>query len=762
MSAPWSAWVKVQAIARTEARAYVRSLSLWVALGLIVAFTVWTSELAATRTLELFLVRGEALPLLLTAFVLTLLITAGFAREEREAFGDVWNSLPVRNGQQFWGKLLGASCLVLFFGLGLLLLLPIGWLTVGTVWTDATTEIALAYVAQTAGILVFSVGLASVLRGAVVDLRLRYVLGLLIVVVVSVAQALGIDNRALWAVLLSPYMLQSLPYDQSLLFGIWPWETVVLLHLLFQTTFAAILLLIGRILYERRRDPQQKAPGLKITMALLVLGALGSAMLYMNHWSQISAAVGRQLLYDVEPPWTRDTAGQLIRTGNEAGVRVLEYDLRVRMAEDGFLKVTAVLDLAGNPEKAPWPLTLHHQWQVDDVRGSDVTGWRREGNFIWLEMVPDARNGRVIVEYSGRPFLWDWQIGTIHPMHFMGERGGYLSPLLAWYPLPGQRGLVTAVRDLDGRRLWAMPTDEALLQEPVLMRLRWEGPNGLTVVSNLDRVAVGEEGSRTQTRFQGQSDGMAVFVGPFVWLEEGHFTFIGPKPLVYGAETLTKPYDRFMTFLEGLVGRPLPREPVVAVPGWLVRSYNPYGFRLTVATNPTRFIRVLTHMGSKPVVTEQAIAQAIRAAQRWERTQDPKDLLEATSPFSYGLLHSLWDRPSTFRHFGDNGVAFGLVQYTLLRWWEHVAGLEEYAGIRESILEGFLSPYPNDRDVVAQKVLAALIAIEQRHGSQAVRALLGSVYDYAATQPITEEVFEQLAAEITPLDIPRTIGRSAQ
>src|SRR5690554_6521268 len=99
-----TAWAKTRAIARVELQSYLRSVALWISLLLVLAFTVWSSNLGRTRTMELFLGSGEALAVLLSSFVLTLLITAGIAREEREGSPDLWNSLPVRNAQQFWGK----------------------------------------------------------------------------------------------------------------------------------------------------------------------------------------------------------------------------------------------------------------------------------------------------------------------------------------------------------------------------------------------------------------------------------------------------------------------------------------------------------------------------------------------------------------------------------------------------------------------------------------------------------------------------------
>lgn len=746
-----TAWAKTQAIARVEATSYLRSRALGVSLLLVLAFTLWSSRLGATRTLEIFLGSSEALAVLLSAFVLTLIITAGIAREEREAFGDVWNSLPVRNAQQFWGKVLGASGAALLFAIGLLALLPIGWLAVGTVWTEATTSMAWAYVAQTAGVLIFAIGIASFLRGVIVNLRLRYVLGLLIVVALSIAQALGIDNQALWAVLLSPYMLGSLPYDQSLLFGMWPWGPVVAWHVIFQVAFSATLLLLGRVMYERRRDPKQRALGAKLAIGILALCAIASGTMYMGYWSAVRSTVAEQHYYDVQPSLVA-----------QPHVRAHGYDVSVQMAADGRMAITAEFALSGDASQQVWPLTLHHQWRVQAVRGDGIQGWSREGNFIWLEIAPGSPTVRAVVEYEGRPLLWDWQIGTISPVHFMGEQGGYLSPLLAWYPLPGQRRLTTTVTDIRPARRWLWPVTEPLLPEPVPMRLQWEGPGHLAAVSSLDTVAYTEADGRVQQIFQGQSEGIAVLVGPMSRLDGPGFTLIGAASLVHGAELLQEPYDSMVTFCEELIGRALSREPLVAIPRWLTRFYNPWSFRLMVSEGSVGTMRTFTHMGPKPTVNEHALAGAIRAAERWHRTQQPHELLQATSALSQAMLQSIWGRPYTFRAITEEAVPFALAQYTLLRWREHVSGPEAFVGVRQGIREGTVLQHANERERVARQVLIRIFDIEERHGDGAVRMLLGSLYDYMATQPITLEVFEQLVADVTATDTSGAEGGTEQ
>lgn len=786
MTAPRSALAKTWAIARTELRLYLSSTAVWVSLIVTLIFAVWTSDLGNIRTIEIFLGNSEITSILLSAFVLTLLITAGIAREERESFDDVWNSLPVRNGQQYWGKVLGAIGSAILFAMGLFALLPLVWLAVGTVWTAATTSVVSAYVAQTAGLLLFSVGLSGFLRGAVSNLRLRYVLGLLLIVLLAIAQVLGIGFNAPWAVLLSPYMVGGVPYSDSLLWGVWPWTSMAVPHVAFQVAFSALLLFLGRVMYERRRDPGQSTSGAKVAIAFLIVAMIGSAAMYVRQWKSVRATIDDQLTYDIHPLWMLTESGQLVSQFAPIDIQLSSYDLRVRLAEDGHLQIRAALELVGDPGQGPWPLTLHHQWEVLQVLGDGIDDWSRDGNFIWVEVKPDEIPRQIIVEYKGRPFLWDWQRGTVNPMQFMSQRGGYLSPLLAWYPIPGQRRLVTPV--VDGAIRWARVENDPLVPQPVPMRLRWEGPGHLEVVSNLDAISRNATGESTQVVFQGVSDGMSIFAGPMIGiegtvprletsatrmesssvgleeaaarleapgspLERSRLTVIGPSSLVYGAEVLEKPYEKMITFYEELIGRPFPKKPVVAIPGWLARFYNPFYYRLTVSPGPSQFIRVLTHLGAKPVVSESALVRAIRAAERWERNSNPQDLLDATSAIGNALLQSTWGRPYTFQVLYENQVAFGLAQYTLLRWWEHVLGPEAFIEVRQRIRAASAIRFPNETERGVQEVLETLFDIEERHGEQAVRTLLGLVYDFMATQPITIDDFYRLVAAATSEDL---------
>lgn len=131
---------------------------------------------------------------------------------------------------------------------------------------------------------------------------------------------------------------------------------------------------------------------------------------------------------------------------------------------------------------------------------------------------------QVTIEYSGQPFLWDKQIGVINPMHFISDQGGYLSPLMAWYPLPGERRLVIAVL---GGRYWTRPSDEPLLPALVPMQLTWNGPTDLNVVSNLDSVEVLATSGGAKAVFRGHSDGVSLLIGSLDTLQSGDFTLFG-------------------------------------------------------------------------------------------------------------------------------------------------------------------------------------------------------------------------------------------
>lgn len=746
-----AAWSKVRAIAGREARLYLRSPSFWLSIVAVVALTLWSVSGLPRRSLELFLASVEALTVLLSAFVVTLLVSAGWAREEREAFSDVWLSLPARNAQQFWGKTLGAGAAAFVFALGLFLLVPVGWRQAGTVWTESTSAAVLAYTAQTVGILMLSVGIAALLRGAVANLRLRYVLGLLAVVALELAQALGIDNRALWAVLLSPYTLGSLPYAQSSLFGLWPWEPAVLWHVVFQCCAAALLIVAGRLAYERRRDPAQRKIAAWAAAAFLAVGAAASAGMYVRYWGAVEANIDAQVLHDAIPgPQIADGGVTAAPHESAFAPTVRAYDLTVTLADGGRTRIVAALALGGEPAGEPWPFTLHRQWEVRAVHGEAVRGWRREGNLVWVEFTPGTASERIVFEYEGEPLLWNWEIGVIYPMHFMGEHGGYLAPYHAWYPLPGRRSLASVVYEMSGRRRWVLPARDRLLPQPVPFRLTWDGPEHFEAVTNLPLIERTASGGRLRAVFAGRSDGAALLAGRLIRIEAPGMTLVGAPGAVHGADALAPAYNQLISFYEDLVGRTLPRGPVVVIPGWLGRLF-PYAFRVaaSAADGLPGMMRVLAHMGAHPVVTEQALAEAVAAAERWQRTQAPEDLLAATAAVNYGVLHAVWGRPHTFRPITehDRAVARGLAEYMLLRWSEHVLGAAFDPDLRARARAGTAVARMNEADRAVQRVLTALLEHEERYGDAAVRALLGALFDRMEAEAVDLAVFEAMLAD---------------
>ena len=286
------------------------------------------------------------------------------------------------------------------------------------------------------------------------------------------------------------------------------------------------------------------------------------------------------------------------------------------------------------------------------------------------------------------------------------------------------------------------------MTEPVPIRVRWEGPQQLRVVANLPTIEHSDAQGVHQAVFAGQSDGISLLVGALERIQASELTIVGAESVVHGAEVLGPAYDALVDFYEGLIGRALPREPVVVVPDWLARYYNRFHYRVPVsAYGQPGHMRPLTHMGAKPVVTESALAGAVRAAERWSRTESPHDLLAATAAINYGLLESIWGRPYTFQTVAEEQpVAQGIAEYLLLRWAEHVLGAEFDADLRAGIRAGTVMQRLNEREGVAQQVLTTLIDIEERHGDAAVSFVLGWVYDRLAVRPIDVAGFEEIVA----------------
>lgn len=736
---------RVRAIAKLEARLYLRSVGLWLGIGVIWLGVFGTSSVRLAGPIEHYLRHGDALAVLLTAFVATLVISAGFARESRESFDDVWNSLPTRNTEQVLGKALGAGAVVAVLGIGILIIIPIGWQLIGSMWTPAATVAALAFTAQTVAVLLLSLGIATLLRSLIGNVRIRYAAALGIVATLSVAQALGIDNDAIWAVLLSPYSFGLLPYSYSSLYGMFPWGEVVVWHIAFQILLSLLLMVLGGVLYERRRDPAKRSATSVAALALLLVGCGFAGVKYERFWHGVDVVFGQQLEYDTKPatPMIQLPNGDWVRQERIVPFKVAGYDLTVEWLPGPTLDITAVLTVDGDGRFDRWPFTLHHQWEIKHVGGEGVLGWQRDGNMVWLELAPGMVPSQVTFEYSGQPFLWDKQIGVINPMHFISDQGGYLSPLMAWYPLPGERRLVIAV--LSGR-YWTRPADEPLLPGPVPMQVTWYGPAELNVVSNLDSAGALADAGGEKAVLRGQSDGVSLFIGSLDTLQSGDFTLLGAPSILDGSETLAAAYRELMMFYDDLMGRPIPRRPIVAVPSWLKRFYVTYHTVPVNGRGHSRQIESLPLLGENPAVSETGISNAAAAAKRWLQTKQPTDLLEATESIHYGVLQTIWGRPYTHLTFLTDPVSKGLAEYTLLRWVEYVGGFGDKASLRERAASYFenLGPLRSESEEIADRVLKQLLQLEESAGAEAVTRLLGAVYDHLETAPLDLAGFETL------------------
>lgn len=736
---------RVRAIALRESRLYLRSLGLWLGLGVILFAVFGTSSIRLAGPIEHYITNGDALAVLLTAFVATLVMSSGFARESRESFDDVWNSLPTRNTEQVLGKALGAGAVIAILGIGVLLVIPVGWLMVGSLWTSAATVAVLAFIAQTVAVLLLSLGIATLLRSLIANVRIRYAVGLGIIATLSIAQALGIDNDAIWAVLLSPYTFGAIPYSYSSLFGMFPWGEAVVWHIFFQVFLSLLLVVLGVLLYERRRDPANRSVLGVTALVLLLVGSGFAAVKYERYWHGVDVVFAQQLEYDTKPgiPVVQLPSGEWVRQERIVPFTVTGYDLTVEWLPGPTLDITAVLDVDGDGRFDRWPFTLHHQWEIKHVGGEGVLGWQRDGNIVWLELAAGMVPSQITIEYSGQPFLWDKQIGVINPMHFVSDQGGYLSPLMAWYPLPGERRLVTAVL---GGRYWTQPTDEPLLPAPVPMQLTWYGPTEFDVVSNLDSARVVASSGEEKAVFRGQSDGISLLIGSLDTLQSGDFTLFGAPSILDGSEALAAAYHELMMFYDDLIGRPIPRQPIVAAPGWLRRFYVTYRKMPVNGRGHTRHIESLPLLGENPAVLEETASSAAAAAERWLQTKQPFDLLVATESIHYGVLQTIWGRPHSHVTFLTQPVSQGLAEYTLLRWAEHVQEPDEKASLRERAKSytRVLGPLQSESEEIADRVLKQLLQLEESAGTEAVTLLLGAAYDHLVTAPLDLAGFEGL------------------
>lgn len=255
-----------------ESRLYLRSRELWIGLATVWLALVGVMWVHWPSPPELLFTLGDFVPVPMTVWVTILAVTMGFGREERESFGDIWNSLPVRNADQYWGKIWGTRTVMAVFVLGWLLVLPVVWYLSDTAWSPPAASTLVGYVAQVAAALLLGIGIAASLHSAIPNVWVRAAVGVGIIVALSLVQRFDFDDSTQWGVLLSPYIIGGVPYGHSSLFGMFPWEQAVLWHVLFQVGASLALVALGGVMYQRRRDPARSVyPSAALVLCLVAL-----------------------------------------------------------------------------------------------------------------------------------------------------------------------------------------------------------------------------------------------------------------------------------------------------------------------------------------------------------------------------------------------------------------------------------------------------------------------------------------------------------
>lgn len=719
-----------------ESRLYLRSRELWIGLAIVWLALVGMMWVHWPSPPELLFTLGDFVPVPMTALVTILAVTMGFGREERESFGDIWNSLPVRNADQYWGKIWGTRTVMAVFVFGWLLVLPVVWYLSDTAWSPSAASTLVGYVAQVAAALLLGIGIAASLHSAIPNVWVRAAVGVGIILAFSLVQRFDFDDSTQWGVLLSPYIVGGVPYGHSSLFGMFPWERAVLWHVLFQIGASLALVALGGVMYQRRRDPARSVyPGAAAVLCLVALAGVSAAM-YQRHWRDVDQTVLQQMAYDAGTTApAAAVSGGLPATGTAATLlSVIAYDLTINAAEDGVWHIVAALTLAGVEGGGRFPLTLHHQWSVLDVAGPSVARWEREANVVWMELRDDAAP-TVTITYAGRPFLWHRWAGRLSPFHFVSARGGYLTPLMAWYPLPGYRQLVDAS---DG---YLRLNGEPILTAPAEFRVQWSGPQSMSIVSNLADWEREETDGRQNATFRGHSDGVSIFFGPLERERAGDLQLAGASSLVRWGTELSEPYEKLYAFYAALLGRSIPREPVIIVPDWLLNIYTEYRWSPLERLGRYPLLRTSPLLGAVHVLGERELVAAVAAAREWRQTQTVESFFAATEWLHHGLLQSVWGRPHVHRSYLQNPVHKGLAEYTVLQWAHFVAGTDFDSERFEQTLAG--RPRTAEERLAAQ-VLSSLQQLEQTHGRSAVQRLLGLAYDRLETSELDWGDFQAL------------------
>lgn len=698
------------AIAAREIRLYLRSPFVW--LGVLVVGVVSTSLIQAQAPvpLDLLLTRGEYLIVPVTLLVASFVFTAGLAREERDGFDDLWHTLPVRSPAQYWGKLLGAFTVAAAFAVCLLVLVPMVWYVDGIDWTRSAYEATLLHIAQGMGVVLLATGLSAFLHSTVPKFQIRAVLG------VSLIVFLILSPRLLpmpWGVFLAPYVAGGIPWSFSALFGVSPWERAVLWHWLFHIALSLTLVIAASVLYKRHRDPAAALALRTLMLVPFVAMTIISVYQYHTFWQEIQTSV------TVEKE--KDAVAQVDGPAYPAPI-VSQYDISVDWTEPDRLRVRAGLQLELVAARPRTPLTLHHVWEVLAVEGAGILDWEREGNLLWVTVEEGWTHVNLTVEYAGNPFVWDFAGFIAVPAQFMLPSGGYLSPHMAWYPLPGIRTLHKMDPPRSGEpRIGG----DVLLPQPASFRVVWHGPRETEVVSSLPQASrVGGDGTLT---FAGYSDGVALFAGPWERTSLGTYTIVGASSLVHDAGPLLTLYQTLLSFYRELFDRPVGNETVVVVPTWLRHVYGVHRSSRSRTGPEGRWVLILPVLGNRPVLTEHQAAFVVERAAAWLQTGDPATLLESSAYLYDALEQSLWSGIHSHILFTRSPVVVGIVDFVRLKWIQHVQGEEVY----KNVLADFAAREETRASNIRQSdaVLESLILLDETKGKATVRHVLGWAYD---------------------------------
>lgn len=701
---------KGMAITKREGRLYVRSPLVWMAALVIGAASLALIPFQSRVPPDLLLTRGEYVAVPVTLLVAALVFTAGLAREEREQFEDLWNTLPVRNTTQYWSKLLGTWPAGVIFVAFLLLIIPSVWYFQRLDWTQSANLAALLHLAQGVGVVLLAAGLSAFLRSVIPSFRLRGVVGVgLIVFIVLSPRLIGMP----WGVLLAPHVVGSIPWGFSALFGASPWEPGIMWHVAFEISLAITLITAASVVYKRHREPGTWLGFHTLLLIVFLSLTVVSAYQYNVFWQQIRGSEAAEAEHDA--------ATQVAGRGWRAPT-VSAYDIVVQWANEGSLSIRTHLQFQPQPAGGRTPFTLHHQWEVVSVDGEGVVGWERDGNLLWVTVDEGRDRVDLTVDYHGAPFVWEYSSYIAVPAQFMLPSGGYLSPHMAWYPLPGARVLHSPDPPVSSRpRIGSEP----LLTQPAAFRLTWHGTADMEVVTSLPESPQAAAGVRL---FTGHSDGVALFA---VRSEQGTpqtDAVFGAPSLVRRAEPLLTLYGILLDFYSALLERRIELDDrIVLVPSWLENAYGMHIGRRTPGVEGRGFL-VMPLLGDRLVLTERHTTQVLGSAAEWRRTGDPGMLLEASGPLHDALQQSLWGGVHSHLAFLRSPVVEGIAEFARLQWVRHVLGEGAYHDALAAVAVRMTQPRTS-ASRISDEVVQSLMHLEQTKGMAAVRQVFGWTYD---------------------------------